>query len=113
MILECYAGIINLYVLGLATALITPFACMLASRCGFNGRGFKATCQVEVSINGVVDPARWLDYFADYASSQRRDYAGGKTFNVNVVSCDNIQTTQSQMKLDFPKPQAGALVLSE
>ncbi|MCV5540194.1 fimbrial protein, partial [Escherichia coli] len=28
--------------------------------------------------------------------------------NVNVVSCDNIQTTQSQMKLDF-QPQAGSL----
>lgn len=27
---------------------------------------------------------------------------------MNVVSCDNIQTTQSQMKLDF-QPQAGSL----
>ncbi|PQJ01636.1 fimbrial protein [Escherichia fergusonii] len=48
-----------------------------------------------------------LDYFSDNITPET-DYAGGKNFTVNVVSCDNLQTTQSQIKLDF-QPQSGTL----
>ena len=93
--------------LGLATALITPFG-YAGQDVDLTAQIVASTCQVEVSNNGVVDLGTvTLDYFADNVTPTT-DYAGGKTFNVNVVSCDNIQTTQSQMKLDF-QPQAGAL----
>ena len=93
--------------MGLATALIAPFA-YAGQDVDLTAQIVASTCQVEVSNNGVVDLGRvTLDYFADNVTPTT-DYAGGKTFNVNVVSCDNIQTTQSQMKLDF-QPQAGSL----
>ncbi|MCV5706502.1 fimbrial-like protein, partial [Escherichia coli] len=93
--------------LGLATALIAPFA-YAGQDVDLTAQIVASTCQVEVSNNGVVDLGTvTLDYFADNVTPTT-DYAGGKTFNVNVVSCDNIQTTQSQMKLDF-QPQAGSL----
>ena len=93
--------------LGLVTALVTPFA-YAGQDVNLTAQIVASTCQVEVSNNGVVDLGTvTLDYFADNVTPTT-DYAGGKTFNVNVVSCDNIQTTQSQMKLDF-QPQAGSL----
>ncbi len=91
--------------LGLATALIAPFA-YAGQDVDLTAQIVASTCQVEVSNNGVVDLGT-VDHFADNVTPTT-DYAGGKTFNVNVVSCDNIQTTQSQMKLDF-QPQADCL----
>ncbi len=67
-----------------------------------------STCQVEVNNNGIVDLGTvTLGYFTDNVTPDT-DYAGGKNFTVNVVSCDNLQTTQSQIKLDF-QPQTGSL----
>lgn len=94
-------------ILGLVTAL-NPLFGYADQNIDLTANIVASTCQVEVSNNGVVDLGTvTLDYFADNVTPTT-DYAGGKTFNVNVVSCDYIQTTQSQMKLDF-QPQAGSL----
>lgn len=93
--------------LGLATVFITPFS-NAGQDIDLTAQIVASTCQVEISNNGVVDLGTvTLDYFADNVTPTT-DYSGGKTFNVNIVSCDNIQTTQSQIKLDF-QPQSGSL----
>lgn len=93
--------------LGLATVLCSPVS-QANKDVDLTANIISSTCQVEVNNNGIVDLGTvTLDYFADNVTPET-DYAGGKNFTVNVVSCDNLQTTQSQIKLDF-QPQTGSL----
>lgn len=93
--------------IGLASALCTPLS-NADQDVDLTANIVASTCQVEINNNGVVDlGAVTLDYFASNVTPET-DYAGGKNFTVNIVSCDNLQTTQSQIKLDF-QPQAGSL----
>lgn len=92
---------------GLVTALNTPFG-YADQNVDLTANIIASTCQVEINDNGVVDLGTvGLDYFSDNVTPDT-DYPGGKNFNVNVVSCDNIQTTQSQITLDF-QPLSGSL----
>lgn len=93
--------------LGLVSALYSPVG-YANQDVDLTANIVSSTCQVAVNNNGVVDLGTvTLDYFADNITPET-DYAGGKNFTVNVVSCDNLQTTQSQIKLDF-QPQTGSL----
>ena len=95
------------FFLGLVTALYSSIS-YADKDVDLTANIVSSTCQVEVNNNGVVDLGTvTLDYFADNVTPDT-DYAGGKNFTVNVVSCDNLQTTQSQIKLDF-QPQTGSL----
>lgn len=94
-------------VLGLATALNSVIS-YANKDVDLTANIVSSTCQVEVNNKGVVDLGTvTLDYFADNITPDT-NYAGGKNFTVNVISCDNLQTTQSQIKLDF-QPQTGSL----
>ncbi|EOV71912.1 hypothetical protein A1UI_04914 [Escherichia coli KTE73] len=92
---------------GLVTALCSPVS--LANKdVDLTANIVSSTCQIEINNNGVVDLGTvTLDYFSNNITPDT-DYAGGKNFTVNVVSCDNLQTTQSQIKFDF-QPQTGSL----
>lgn len=93
--------------LGLVTALCSPVG-YANQDVDLTANIVSSTCQVTVNNNGVVDLGTvTLDYFSDNITPET-DYVGGKNFTVNVVSCDNLQTTQSQIKLDF-QPQSGTL----
>ncbi|ELD0444947.1 MULTISPECIES: fimbrial-like protein [Enterobacteriaceae] len=93
--------------LGLVSALCSPVG-YTNQDVDLTANIVSSTCQVTVNNNGVVDLGTvTLDYFADNITPET-DYAGGKNFTVDVVSCDNLQTTQSQIKLDF-QPQTGSL----
>ncbi|TLI74661.1 fimbrial protein [Escherichia sp. E2562] len=91
--------------LGLTTALCAPF-CSAGQDVDLTAQIVSSTCQVTVDNNIVDLGTVTLDYFSDNVTPET-DYAGGKTFTVKVISCDNLQTTQSQIKLDF-QPQVGA-----
>ncbi|TGB70011.1 fimbrial protein [Escherichia sp. E4930] len=91
--------------LGLTTALCAPF-CNADQDIDLTAQIVSSTCQVALDNNVVDLGTVTLDYFSDNVTPET-DYAGGKTFTVKVVSCDNLQTTQSQIKLDF-QPQVGA-----
>lgn len=64
-----------------------------------------SSCQIAISNGGAVDLGTVnLDYFADGITAET-DYPGGKNFTINVVSCDALSDTQSQIKIDF-QPQS-------
>ncbi|MCR1086209.1 fimbrial-like protein [Escherichia coli] len=102
-----FQNIISHFFFGLVTALCSPVS-PANKDVDLTANIVSSTCQIEINNNGVVDLGTvTLDYFSNNITPDT-DYAGGKNFTVNVVSCDNLQTTQSQIKFDF-QPQTGSL----
>ncbi|EBX6016056.1 fimbrial protein [Salmonella enterica subsp. enterica serovar Portland] len=68
------------------------------------------TCQTEFSDNGIINLGTvGMNYFPDNVTAET-DLAGGKTFTITVLNCNNSAPgiTPSQLKIDF-KPKNGQL----
>lgn len=85
---------------GLVTALCSPVS--LANKdVDLTANIVSSTCQIEINNNGVVDLGTvTLDYFSNNITPDT-DYAGGKNFTVNVVSCDNLQPHNRRLNSIF------------
>ncbi|EEE2001260.1 fimbrial protein [Salmonella enterica subsp. enterica serovar Kotte] len=91
----------------LSTGLVAALFCSLVyanQDVDITASVLTSSCQIEISNGGIVDLGTVnLDYFAEGITAET-DYSGGKNFTINIVSCDALSSTQSQIKIDF-QPQ--------
>lgn len=88
--------------------LYMPLFFLLKITCSYANIEFDITasvisssCQITISNGGIVNlDTVTPDYFSEDITPES-DYPGGEYFSIDIVSCENTQETQSQIKIDF------------